>query len=189
LLRPLPAGQLSAELPSADQGARLLQSIQWPAPRAGAYRFRAQARQRGRLLDENSFEFRVGAEPARAHAVRRVPGLLVNRVYQRGSLRHTAEGFTFGLRNPAGSVSLQRLSHVSVDGQAIDPAQVDLVLGAVTRQVSTITPQAPFDLPSAERLTIVVHGLMLPPGAHEIDITIQIVGMGEISARLKDQLV
>ena len=188
-LRPLPAGHLSTELPPAGEGARLLQSIQWPAPRAGAYRFRAQARQRGRLLDENGFEFRVGAEPARTHIARRVPGLLINRVYQAGSLRHTAEGFTFGLRNPAGSVSLQRLSQVSVDGLLIDPAQVELVLGAVTRQASTITPQAPFDFPSAERLTIVVHGHVLPAGAHEIDITVQILGMGEIAARLKDRLV
>jgi hypothetical protein len=118
-----------------------------------------------------------------------VPGLLVNRVYQVGSLRHTAEGFTFGLRNPTTPVSLQRLSELSVDGLPIDPAQVDLVLGAVTRQVSTITPQAPFDFPSGERLTIVVHGLVLPAGAHAVDLTIQIQGIGEISARLKDRLV
>ena len=162
-LRRLPAGRLAAELPRADQGAQLLRSIQWPAPRIGAYRFRAQVRQRGRLLDENGFEFRVGAEPGRPRAVRRVPGLLVNRVYQVGSLRHTTEGFTFGLRNPTTPVSLQRISNLSVDGRPIEPAQVDVVLGGVTRQVSTITPQAPFHFPSAERLTIVVHGLVLPP--------------------------
>ena len=71
----------------------------------------------------------------------------------------------------------------------VEPAQVALVLGAVTRQASTITPQAPFDFPSGERLTIVVHNLILPPGAHELDITIQILGLGEISARLHDRLV
>jgi beta-mannosidase len=190
-LHRLPGGHLVAELPHADAGALLLQSIQWPAPRAGAYRFRAQVRQGWRLLDENGFAFRVGAEPPRPgpHAVRRVPGLLVNRVYQVGSLRHTTEGVTFGLRNPTTSVSLQRLSELKVDGQPIDPARVDLVLGAVTRQVSTITPQAPFDFPSGARLTIVVHGLVLAPGAHELDLTIQILGIGEISARLRDHLV
>jgi beta-mannosidase len=187
--RILPAGHLAVDLPRADEGARLVQSIQLPAPRTGAYRFRVQVRQGRRALDENGFDFRVGAEPARPHPVRRVPGLLVNRVYQAGSLRHTAEGFTFGLRNPTTPVSLQRLSDLKVDDQPVEPAQVDLVLGAVTRKASTITPQAPFDFPSGERLTIVVHGLVLPPGAHELDITIQILGLGEISVRLRDHLV
>jgi hypothetical protein len=188
-LNRLPAGHLAAELPRADQGARLVQSIQMPAPRPGAYRFHTQVRQGRHVLDENGFEFRVGAEPARPHTTRRVPGLLINRVYRAGSLRHTADGFTFGLRNPTSPVPLQRLSELKVDGRPVDLAQVDLVLGAVTRKASTITPQAPFDFPSGERLTIVVHGLVLPPGAHELDITIQILGLGEISARLRDHLV
>lgn len=187
--RLLPAGHFRADLPRADEGARRVQSIQLPAPRPGAYRFRVQTRQGRCLLDENGFDFRVGAEPARPHSVRRVPGFLVNRVYQTGSLRHTDEGFTFGLRNPSTPVTLQHLAALTVDGQPIDPAQIDLVLGAVTRQVSTITPQAPFDFPSGERLTIVVHGRLLPPGAHEVEITLQILGLGELSARLKDHLV
>ena len=86
-------------------------------------------------------------------------------------------------------MSLQQLVQLSIDGAPMDPAQVELVLGAVTRQVSTITPQAPFDFPSGERLTIVVHGRVLPPGPHQIEITIQVLGFGEISARLKDHLV
>ncbi len=187
--RLLPAGHFQAELPRADERARLAQSIALPAPRPGAYRLRVQTRQGSRLLDENGFDFRVGAEAARPHSVRRVPGFLINRVYQTGSLRHTDEGFTFALRNPTTPVTLQHLSDFRVDGQSIAPAQVDLVLGAVTRPVSTVTPQAPFDFPSGERLTIVVHGRLLPPGAHEVEITLQILGIGELAARMKDQLV
>ena len=187
--RLLPAGHFQVDLPHADQPARRVASIELPAPRPGAYRFVVQTRQAGRVLDENSFAFRVGAEPAQPHHVRRVPGFLVNRVYQSGSLRHTNEGFTFALRNPTSPVTLQHLSGFTVDGQPIDPAQVDLVLGAATRQVSTVTPQAPFDFPSGERLTIVVHGRLLPPGAHEVEITLQILGIGELAAKLKDHLV
>ena len=189
LRRGLPAAHSVVDLPRADEGARLLQSLQLPAPRAGAYRFRAQVRQGRRVLDDNGFEFRVGAEQARPRPPRRVPGLLVNRVYQTGSLRHTADGFTFGLRNPTMPVILQRLSEMVVDGQAVDPSQVHVVCGAVSRQVANITPQAPFEFPSGERLTIVVHGLLLAPGVHQLEITIHLLGFGEISARLRDQLV
>jgi hypothetical protein len=35
----------------------------------------------------------------------------------------------------------------------------------------------------------VVHGLVLAPGAHEMEMTIQVLGFGEISARLRDRLV
>jgi beta-mannosidase len=183
------AGQALVDLPPADEGARLVQSLQLPAPQTGAYRFRTRVRQGRRTLDENGFEFRVGAEQIHARPPRRVPGLLVNRVYQAGSLRHTVDGFTFALRNPAMPVSLLRLSAMVVDGRVVDPAQVDLVCAAVTRKVATITPQAPFEFPSSERLTVVVHGLVLAPGAHELEITLQLLGMGEISARLRDQLV
>ncbi len=188
-LRRLPAGRAALALPRADEGAVLAASIRWPAPRAGAYRFRAEVRQGRRQLDQNGFEFRVGPEQVRPRPVRHVPGLLVNRVYLVGTLRHTAEGFTFALRNPATPVPLQRLGELRVDGQLVDPAQIDLVLGAVTRKAATITPQAPFELPSGERLTIVVHGQVLAPGAHEFDITVQVLGLGELSARLRDRLV
>jgi beta-mannosidase len=185
----LPAGQVTVDLPPADAGASLVQTIQLPAPRAGAYQFRAQVSQGRRRLDENSFEFRVGEEPVHARPVRHVPGLLVNRVYLAGSLRHTADGFTFSIRNPTTPVPLLRLSDVKVDGQPVDPAQVDLILGAVTRKAATITPQSPFEFPSGERLAVVVHGVPLAHGAHELEITIQVMGFGEISAKLKDRLV
>lgn len=41
--------------------------------------------------------------------------LLVRRVYQKGSLRHTDDGFTFALRNPAMPALIERLSELRVD--------------------------------------------------------------------------
>ena len=157
-----------------------MKAIQLPAPRAGAYRFRAEVRQRGRLLDENGFEFRIGADTARrapcdgCRACRSTASIGLAacatppKVSPSGCATHDAglgpAHFTIERRRPAHRLWLRWISS----------------WGGVTRQVSTITPQAPFYFPSAERLTIVVHGLVLPPGAHEMEITLQILGIGEI---------
>jgi hypothetical protein len=113
----------------------------------------------------------------------------VNKVYQVGSLRHTADGFTFGLRNPAMPVTVQRLRELRVDGVPIDPAQIELVYGGISRQASTITSQAPLEIPSRERLTIVVRQHLLTPGPHRLEITTELFGLGEISAQIRDRLV
>ncbi len=181
---------ISVMLPRADEGARRVQSVEIPLPRPGEYTFRTEVRQGQRVLDENRLEFRVGAaRQQQQRPLRRIPGLLVNKVYQVGSLRHTGDGFTFGLRNPAMPVIMQHLRELRVDGILLDPAQVELVCGGVARQASTISPQAPLEIPSRERLTMVVRRHLLTPGPHHLEVTTKLLGLGEISAQIRDRLV
>lgn len=182
-------GRVVTWLPHAHEGSRLVQAVQIPLADSGEYTFHAQVAQGRRLLDENRFDFRVGgAQPVR-QLRRRVPGVLIRKVYQTGSLRHTADGFTFSLRNPAMPLILQRLCEVRVDGSSIDLTQVDLFCGGIARRASTITPHAPLDFPSGERLTVVVRERALAPGAHDLQFGAQFLGLGEIWAQVRDKLV
>ena len=183
------AKRIRVTLPGAEEGAMLVRSIELSLTRAGDYTLWVEAAQGGQVLTANHIEFRVGAERRRAKPPRRAPGLLVNRVYQLGSLRHTEDGFTFLLRNPAMPVMLQNLSDLRVDDQPMAVSQMEFVYGGVTRRASTVTPQAPLDIPSGEQFTIVVRGHPLAPGTHEIEMTADFVGLGEISVKLKDKLV
>jgi hypothetical protein len=81
------------------------------------------------------------------------------------------------------------LVELRVDGELIDPAQVETIRGGRSRRASTITPEAPLAVSSGERLTVVVRQHPLPPGAHELETTAQLLGFGEITARWRDRLV
>lgn len=141
------------------------------------------------MLDDNRYDLRVGAALTARPAPRRVPGFLVSHVYEFGSLRHTTDGFSMTLRNPAMPVRVQRLAELRVDGSPIDPAQVQIIRGGHPRQASSITPEAPLDILSGEHLTMVVERHPLPPGIHELEAAVLLLGLGEIGARWRDRLV
>lgn len=183
------ANSLSVALPRANAGAHQVKAVEIPLTRAGEYTFFTEVRQGHRALDKNRLHFRVGEEWQQQRPPRRVPGWLVNKVYQVGTLRHTRDGFTFGLYNPVMPVTIQRWRELRVDEVMIDPAQVELVCGGASRQASTITPQAPFEVPSHQRLTVVVQQHLLTPGPHRLEITAELFGFGEISVQIRDRLV
>jgi len=192
-IRSLFAERIVIDLPRADEGARHIASIETNLRGDGDYTLWAEIHRRDvavqRLYIRNHLDFRVGAERSRAKSVRRVPSLLMNKVYQAGSLRHTEKGFTFALRNPTMPVALERLSDMRVDGVTIEAAQVEIVRGGVSRQASTLSPQAPLEIPSNERFAILVHNHPLTHGAHELELTAHFHGLGEIAAKIKDKLV
>ncbi len=183
------ASRVTLELPRADQGARLIRSVEIPLVRAGEYAFCTRLTHNGHVLDENRYELRVGAGQAVRRAPRRVPDFLVSRVYEVGSLRHTADGFALRLRNPAMPVLLQRLVDLRVDGAPIDPAQVEVIRGGQSRGAATITPESPLEFASGEHLTVVVREHPLALGMHELEAAGQLLGFGEIAARWRDRLV
>jgi beta-mannosidase len=183
------AERINTALPGAGEAAKLVHTVEQVLQKNGNYAFVVQTRQGNTVLDTNRLEFRVGEVRTHAKAPRHVPGLLVNRVYMKGSLQHTQDGFTFSLLNPAMPVNLIRLGEMSVDGTIVDPANVDLMRGGVARRASSVAPQAPLEIPSGERFTIVVRNHRLTAGNHEMQITAEFAGLGEVSAKLKDKLI
>ncbi len=183
------ASGMRLELPPADEGARLVKSVEIPPGGSGEYAFCVRLTQNGRVLDENRYEFRVGVAPPRRGATRYVPGFLVSRVYEFGSLRHTADGFTFRLRNPAMPVPLQQLIELRVDGISIDLARIQVIRGGQARDAVTITAETPFEIPSGEPLTVVVSEHSLEPGPHRLEAAARLLGFGEIGARWRDHLI
>jgi hypothetical protein len=185
----LAARRHATQLPAADAPAQLLPEVELPLHRSGDYVFKVQLWQGTKLLDENTLDFRVGETRQHQTVARHVPGILVNRVYVSGSLRHTNDGFTFSLRNPAMPVLLNGLNQMQVDGDPIDPIQVEIVSGGAARRASGITPGTPMEIPSGKPFAIVVHGRILVPGPHRLDVTADFMGVGQISAQLKDKLI
>jgi hypothetical protein len=113
----------------------------------------------------------------------------VRRVYLKGSLRHTDDGFTFAVRNPAMPVVIDGVRALAIDGDVVPLADVELVRGGEVRRAAGVSPRAPLELPAGERLNIVVHRHSLAPAAHRIALTVALVGIGDVSAAIEDRLV
>lgn len=180
---------ISVVLPRADEGAHQVTTVELPLPRPGDYTFWTEVRQGYQVLDKNRVDFRVGEERQQQRPPRRIPSWLVNKVYQVGTLRHTGDGLTFSFHNPAMPVTLQRLRELRIDGGLIDLAQIELVSGGVSRQASTITPQAPLEVPSHRRLTLVVGQHPLAPGPHRLELMAEFFGLGEVAVQIRDKLI
>lgn len=185
-------GQLAARctiiLPRAEACARLVKTITLPLPHPGKYTFHTRLTQHGRLLDENHYDLCVGSASHQKHTARRVPGFLISRVYEVGSLHATADGFALYFHNPAMPVMVQRLVEVRVDGRVLDPSQLEVIHNGQARRSSTITPEAPLEFSTGERLLFVIHAPLLAPGSHEFEACIELFGLGEIAARWQDHL-
>lgn len=187
-LRFLLASRCTLTLPRADEGAQRAKTIAIPLRYRGKYTFHTRLTQDGRLLDENHYDLSVGDISTQQHKTFWVPGFLVSRVYQVGSLHATADGFALYFHNPTMPVLVQRLVELRVDGQLLDPAQMDIIHSGLARRASTLTPEAPLEFSTGEHLLFVIHAHPLSPGPHEFSAAIQLFGLGEIAARWHDKL-
>jgi hypothetical protein len=76
-----------------------------------------------------------------------------------------------------------------VDGQTIGPDFVELLQGGASRPAATVSVRSPLEIPSGAVFVVVVRGRHLAPGAHELIVKVEFSGLGELEARLKDNLV
>lgn len=100
-----------------------------------------------------------------------VPGFLLRRLVVKGSLRSTADGFSFDLSNSLGSGAVNRMLPVTVDGVA-QPLERTFFRGSDGAEVSfaQVSEAQPFALEMGHVITIRAEGVRLPPGKHEIGI-------------------
>jgi uroporphyrinogen decarboxylase len=119
-----------------------------------------------------------------------VPGFLVNKIYERGSLQNTEEGFTFCFKNTMVPLKISGMREVkiTVDGVSYPKQSIKLVLG---EDVFTLTGQPISKLVSFaknSRLQIHLKGDNLPDGKHVITISFITNEYGGVSLKVKDAI-
>lgn len=101
-----------------------------------------------------------------------IPGFLVNKVYERGSLANTGDGFAFNFTN---SMTPMRISgmrdiNLEVDGVRRPAENIRLALGSQPISLSGGKLDEPVDFGKGSKLTIKVIGAGLDDGKHVIKI-------------------
>jgi hypothetical protein len=118
----------------------------------------------------------------------KVPGFLLKRLYVKGSLRNTPQGFEFKLKNTLGSGYAQGLLPMSIDGAEIPLADCTYSVDGKTMVFNQVTKESPATLAMNKEATIAARGKTLAAGPHKISMGFQVAGLGQLTFDLTDEL-
>jgi len=117
-----------------------------------------------------------------------VPAFLLRRLYAKGSLRNTEDGFEFRLKNTLGSGYARRLFPVVVDGEEMPLESCSFEIEGIETPFSAVTPERPFTLSMGRMSTIKVRGKRLSPGTHKIGFGFEVQGLGRLDFEVFDTI-
>jgi hypothetical protein len=117
-----------------------------------------------------------------------VPGFLLRRLYVKGSLTNTREGFQFQLLNRLGSGYARRMLPLTVDGREIPQDRCSFSLDGSIFFFEQVSNELPFTLDLNKTTTISVEGEPLEGGAHTIGLGFEVAGLGVLQFDFTDVL-
>ena len=109
-----------------------------------------------------------------------VPGFLLRRLYVKKSLRNTAAGFEFQLRNGLGSGYAHRMLPLTVDGVELPLESASFVLEGEETPFAAVSRERTFTLALNTFITIRVRGVTLDAGPRKIGMGFEAPGLGEL---------
>ena len=116
----------------------------------------------------------------------KVPGFLLRRLYVRGSLRRTENGFQLELKNTLGSGYARRLLPLQVNGEALALEACFFEVEGERHAFADVTPESPFSLALNRTSVLGGEGVSLPEGLVEVTIGFEVQGLGDLSFSVKD---
>lgn len=118
----------------------------------------------------------------------RVPAFLLKRLYVKGSLRNTEDGFTLMLKNSLGSGYAQGMLPLRIDGDALPLADSFFFLDGKPVAFTEVSKDTPFTLGLNRETIMFVKGRQLAPGAHKVSIGFTVVGLGDLSFDVAEEV-
>ena len=117
-----------------------------------------------------------------------VPGFLLRRLYVKGSLKSTAGGFEFELRNSLGSGYAQKVWPLKLDGEEIPTERSHFIIEGQETPFSAVSPDNTFTLEVNKTITIWTDGGPLEPGVHTVEMGFDVPGMGTLRFDFIDEV-
>jgi hypothetical protein len=114
---------------------------------------------------------------------------LLDRVYQRGSLKNVEGGFEFKLKNLVDNGTLSGVKSLTVDGSEVPLADVRFQTSAGEKLAEEISYRSPLPFYYNAEATIRVVGQTLEAGAHVLVLTISVYEAGTLQLKISDEIV
>ena len=117
-----------------------------------------------------------------------IPGALLKKLYQKGSLKNTGDGFEFSLKNVLAPGTIVGISRLTVDGRDVDASRIVACYGGKSMAVPDISPQRPLDFGINTVVTVQVEGDTLDSGSHDIVVVPNTKEVGELEIGITDTI-
>lgn len=117
-----------------------------------------------------------------------VPSFILKKLYVKGSLRNTANGFSFELKNTLAEATVISPVRISVDGKEVDATNITLSTGKEKIKSSEVSQAKPVKFMVGTSIVMEVSGAPLQQGMHRIDIRSSSKEFGELSFSIQDNL-
>ncbi len=117
-----------------------------------------------------------------------VPAFLLRRLYVKGSLRATAGGFAFDIKNSLGSGYAEQVLPLRVDDEDIPPGSTRFIVDGAVQRFDEVSAERPVTLGMNRVVTIEADGRALAAGKHKIALGFVVVGMGRMVFDVTDAL-
>ena len=119
----------------------------------------------------------------------KVPEIIRRKLYVRGSLRRTPNGFEFLLKNTLGSGYTTKLLPLQVNGHEVHTESTSFYVDHVTIPFASITEENPFTLAMNKDIKIEVKGTLLTEEEHKIRMGFMVKGLGLLEFTFTDREV
>ena len=114
---------------------------------------------------------------------------MLERVYVRGSLTNTADGFSFQLKNSVDHGTLSGVKSLTVDGSPVAVEALTLQTSKGQTRAAEVGPRSPLSLPFSAEVTVFVAGQPLTPGAHALELAVTVYEAGALTLKFNDIVV
>ena len=116
----------------------------------------------------------------------KVPAFLLRRLYVKGSLVATADGFEFQMRNRLGSGYARRLLPLTLDGTELDMGRTTFEVDRKRATFDAVSADSPFTLGMNKTTIISYEGEALAEGPHKVGMRFEVAGLGELGFDFSD---
>ncbi len=117
-----------------------------------------------------------------------IPSFLLKKLYVKGSLKNTANGFELKVRNNLAPGTLIGLGGVTIDEASYPPEAVTMTTPQGELKGSEISNQSPVTFAMNVDVTISVQGAPLAPGEHRVRFSVLTREIGRIEFDVSDSL-
>jgi hypothetical protein len=120
-----------------------------------------------------------------------MPGLpadMIRRLYQKGSLRNTKDGFEVTLLNTLAPGTVIGLGPIEVDNRTFPPEQIVVLSGRSERSADRVSERGPVPFPINGQIRLRVIGEPLTPGLHTLAINVHVKEVGPLRIEVEDEL-
>lgn len=119
----------------------------------------------------------------------KIPQLLLRQMYTFGSLINDPDGCRLSLKNRLSDVTLIRIARLRLNDLEILARDLQVDMGdGQWRPATEVTPERPEDFPLRRVAHLRAPGRTLPDGTVEIEIGIEVKGVGALTVKVKDHV-